>query len=437
GSYWAYYELGWGGFRFWDPVENASLMPWLSATALLHSAVVMEKRDALKVWTVLLAILSFSLSLIGTFLVRSGVLTSVHAFATDPARGTFILVFLCIVIGGSLALYAWRAPTIAGGGRFDVVSRESFLLVNNLLFATLTVLVLFGTLAPLIYEAAGWGKISVGFPWFNKMFVSLSPFLIVAMGIGPLTRWKHDEPMRLVRSLWIALALGIAVFIVALQPIFEDGGLAMAFGLSMSAWLVGTHLIALAERLKNKGGFRGLAADFGARNLSYYGMWTAHVGIAVFIVGVTMVSIHGSETDVRMSPGDVHEDSGYRFQFNGVQAVPGPNYMAQQGEFIVYKDERQIAVLHPEKRSYFSGGMPMTEAAINAGFLRDLYVSLGEPVGTDGDWALRVYYKPYVRWIWLGAIFMALGGLLAMADRRYRTLRRSADVPAGALAARS
>ena len=437
GSWWAYYELGWGGWWFWDPVENASLMPWLVGTALIHSLAVTEKRAAFKSWTVLLAISAFSLSLLGTFLVRSGVLTSVHAFATDPARGTFILVFLCIVIGGSLALYAWRAPTIAGGGRFDILSRESFLLVNNLLFATLTVLVLFGTLAPLIYEAAGWGKISVGFPWFNKMFVSLSPFLIVAMGIGPLTRWKHDEPMRLVRSLWIALALGIAVFIVALQPIFEDGGLAMAFGLSMSAWLVGTHLISLAERLKNKGGFRGLAADFNGRNLSYYGMWTAHVGIAMFIVGVTMVSIHGSETDVRMSPGDVHEDSGYRFQFNGVQAVPGPNYMAQQGEFIVYKDERQIAVLYPEKRSYFSGGMPMTEAAINAGFLRDLYVSLGEPVGTNGDWALRVYYKPFVRWIWLGAILMALGGLLAMADRRYRTLRRSADVPAGALAARS
>ena len=437
GSWWAYYELGWGGWWFWDPVENASFMPWLVGTALIHSLAVTEKRAAFKSWTVLLAISAFSLSLLGTFLVRSGVLTSVHAFATDPARGTFILVFLCVVIGGSLALYAWRAPTIAGGGRFDILSRESFLLVNNLLFATLTVLVLFGTLAPLIYEAAGWGKISVGFPWFNKMFVSLSPFLIVAMGIGPLTRWKHDEPMRLVRSLWIALALGIAVFIVALQPIFEDGGFGMAFGLSMSAWLVGTHLIALAERLKNKGGFRGLAADFNARNLSYYGMWTAHVGIAMFIVGVTMVSIHGSETDVRMSPGDVHEDSGYRFQFNGVQAVTGPNYLAQQGEFIVTKDERQIAVLYPEKRAYFSGGMPMTEAAINAGFLRDLYVSLGEPVGTDGDWALRVYYKPFVRWIWLGAILMALGGLLAMADRRYRTVRRTADVPAGALAARS
>jgi cytochrome c-type biogenesis protein CcmF len=240
-----------------------------------------------------------------------------------------------------------------------------------------------------------------------------------------------------VRTLWIALALGIIVFIVALQPVFEDGGLAMAFGLSMSAWLVGTHLVSLAERLKNKRGFRGVAADFSSRNLSYYGMWTAHIGIAVFIVGVTMVSIHGAETDVRMSPGDVHEDAGYRFQFNGVQTVTGPNYLAQQGEFVITKEGRQVAVLYPEKRAYFSGGMPMTEASIDAGFLRDLYVSLGEPVGTDGDWALRVYYKPFVRWIWLGAILMSLGGILAMADRRYRMARQTTEVPSGAAVARS
>jgi cytochrome c-type biogenesis protein CcmF len=434
GSWWAYYELGWGGWWFWDPVENASFMPWLVGTALIHSLAVTEKRAAFKSWTVLLAISAFSLSLLGTFLVRSGVLTSVHAFATDPARGSFILIFLCIVIGGSLALYAWRAPNIAGGGRFDILSRESFLLINNLLFATLTVLVLFGTLAPLIYEAAGWGKISVGFPWFNKMFIAISPFLVVAMGIGPSTRWKHDEPKRLIGRLWIALALSVAMFVLALQPIFADSGLAMAFGLSMSAWLVATHLINLGERLKNKGGLRGIRADFSNHNLSYYGMWVAHVGVAVFIVGVTMVSIHGSETDVRMSPGDVHEDSGYRFQFNGVKPVEGPNYLAQQGEFVVYKGERKIAELYPEKRAYFSGGMPMTEAAINAGFLRDLYVSLGEPVGTDGDWALRVYYKPFVRWIWLGAIFMALGGLLAISDRRYRMARRAAEMPAAAAA---
>ncbi|NCC37942.1 MAG: heme lyase CcmF/NrfE family subunit [Gammaproteobacteria bacterium] len=437
GSWWAYYELGWGGWWFWDPVENASFMPWLVGTALIHSLAVTEKRAAFKSWTVLLAISAFSLSLLGTFLVRSGVLTSVHAFATDPERGTFLLLFLLVVIGGSLALYAWRAPSIAGGGRFGLLSRESLLLVNNLLFATLTVLVLFGTLAPLIYEAAGWGKISVGFPWFNKMFVAISPFLILAMGIGPSTRWKQDEPARLLRSLWIAFALGILAFITALLPIFEDSGFDMGLGLAMAVWLAATLLLNLAERLKNKGGLRALAGDLNPRTRSYYGMWIAHLGTAVFIVGVTMVSIHGSESDVRMSPGDIHEDSGYRYQFNGVQRVQGPNFMADQGHFIVYKGERQIAELHPEKRSYFSGGMPMTEAAINAGFLRDIYVSLGEPVGTQGDWALRVYYKPFVRWIWLGTILMSIGGILAMTDRRYRLARHAATLPEGVVGARA
>ncbi|MBK1645624.1 heme lyase NrfEFG subunit NrfE [Thiocapsa imhoffii] len=436
GSWWAYYELGWGGWWFWDPVENASFMPWLVGTALMHSLAVTEKRAAFKTWTVLLAISAFSLSLLGTFLVRSGVLTSVHAFATDPERGTFILFFLCIAIGGSLALYAWRAPTIASGGRFDFLSRESFLLINNLLFTTLTVLVLFGTLAPLIYEAAGWGKISVGFPWFNKMFIAITPFLVLAMGIGPSTRWKHDEPARLLRLLWVAFALSLAVFVVTLLPMFDAGGFYMALGLSLSAWLLFTHLTNLAERLKNKGGWRALGNDFNIQSRSYYGMWIAHVGAAVFLVGVTVVSIHDSETDVRMSPGDVYENSGYHFHFHGVRPVQGPNYLAQQGEFHVYKGERKITELYPEKRAYYSGGMPMTQAAINAGFLRDVYVSLGEPVGTDGDWALRVYYKPFVRWIWLGAIFMSLGGVLAMTDRRYRTVRRTAELPAGVAVAR-
>ncbi|MBK1723119.1 heme lyase CcmF/NrfE family subunit [Thiocystis violacea] len=437
GSWWAYYELGWGGWWFWDPVENASFMPWLAGTALMHSLAVTEKRAAFKTWTVLLAISAFSLSLLGTFLVRSGVLTSVHAFATDPTRGSFILIFLCIVIGGSLALYAWRAPTISGGGRFDLVSRESFLLVNNLLLATLTVLVLFGTLAPLIYEAAGWGKISVGFPWFNKMFVSLSPFLVLATGTGPLAHWKHDEPRRLIKSLWLALALAILVFLAVSLPIFSAGNMAMAFGLAMAAWLVGSHLVSLFDRLKHKHGLKGLAADLAGNSRSYYGMWLAHMGLAVFIVGVTMVSIHGKETDIRMSPGSVHEDAGYRFQFNGVQSVPGPNYSAFRGDFVVYQGEREIARLFPEKRNYFSGGMPMTEAAIDAGLLRDIYISLGEPVGDKGDWALRVYYKPYVRWIWLGCIFMALGGVLAVTDRRYRMARQTAasPIPGGAAVA--
>ncbi|HYN78634.1 MAG TPA: heme lyase CcmF/NrfE family subunit [Lamprocystis sp. (in: g-proteobacteria)] len=433
GSWWAYYELGWGGWWFWDPVENASFMPWLVGTALIHSLAVTEKRGAFKSWTVLLAIAAFSLSLLGTFLVRSGVLTSVHAFATDPARGAFILVFLVIVIGGSLALYAWRAPAVSGGGRFDLFSRESFLLINNLLLAALAALVLFGTLAPLIYEAAGWGKISVGFPWFNTMFVAISPLLIVAMGIGPLTRWKHDEPARLLRLLWIAGGIGLAVGALAATGLILPGNLYVGLGLGLSAWLVAAHLISLGERLWHRG-FQGLATDLSGQGRGYYGMWLAHIGIAVFIVGVTLVSNFGSETDVRMSPGSVHEAAGYRFQFNGAKPYMGPNYRAQRGEFVVYEGDRQIAVLHPEKRAYLAGGMPMTEAGIDPGLLRDLYVSLGEPVGDQGDWAVRLYYKPFVRWIWLGGLLMALGGLLAITDRRYRTARRTASLPTGALA---
>ena len=420
GSWWAYYELGWGGWWFWDPVENASFMPWLVGTALMHSLAVTEKRGAFKRWTVLLAIAAFSLSLLGTFLVRSGVLTSVHAFATDPARGTFILIFLVIVIGGSLALYAWRAPAVTEGGRFDLVSRESFLLINNLLLAALAALVLFGTLAPLIYEAAGWGKISVGFPWFNTMFVALSPFLVLAMGIGPLARWKQDDAWRLVRSLGVAFALSLAVLVLASTTLIVPGNLSIGLGLGLTAWLVLTHLQNLAERLKYRG-LKGIGSDLRSRSLSYYGMWLAHLGIAVFIVGATLVSNRGSETDVRMSPGSTHEAAGFGFRFDGVQEVVGPNYRAQRGTFLVTRGDREIAVLHPEKRAYVSGGMPMTEAGIDPGFLRDLYVSLGEPVGDKGDWAVRLYYKPYVRWIWLGGILMALGGLLAVTDRRYRT----------------
>jgi cytochrome c-type biogenesis protein CcmF len=434
GSWWAYYELGWGGWWFWDPVENASFMPWLVGTALMHSLAVTEKRAAFKSWTVLLAISAFSLSLLGTFLVRSGVLTSVHAFATDPTRGTFILAFLVIVIGGSLALYAWRAPAVSTGGRFDLVSRESFLLVNNLLLAALAVLVLFGTLAPLIYEAAGWGKISVGFPWFNAMFVAISPFLLLAMGIGPLTRWKQDTPARLIRVLWLAFAASLAVVALYALGIGVSGGLGVGLGIGLAAWILFSLLVSLRERLQNKGGLAAIWRDLGNRNRSYYGMWVAHAGVAMFVVGAVMVSNFDSETDVRMSPGDVHEASGYRFQFNGAQSVPGPNYNAMRGEFLVFKGERQVAMLHPEKRTYLAGGMPMTEAGIDPGFMRDVYVSLGEPVGTEGDWAVRLYYKPFVRWIWLGCILMAIGGILAASDGRYRVARRTASEPAGGLA---
>jgi cytochrome c-type biogenesis protein CcmF len=433
GSWWAYYELGWGGWWFWDPVENASLMPWLIGTALIHSLAVTEKRGAFKSWTVLLAIFAFSLSLLGTFLVRSGVLTSVHAFATDPTRGLFILLFLCVVIGGSLALYAWRAPEVSEGGRFDLISRESALLANNLLFVAFTVLVLFGTLAPLIYEAFDWGKISVGFPWFNKMFLALAPFLAVLLGLGPAARWKHDSLLRLVRMLWLALALSIAVLAIAALPGVDHGNLWVPVGLALAAWLLFSHLILIRDRLKHKQGWQAWVADLRGNGRSFYGMVLAHLGVAVFVVGVTMVMNYQEEQDVRMGPGDSQELAGYRFEFLGAEKTPGPNYRADRGHFKVYKGDKQIAELYPEKRSYLGGGMPMTEAAIDAGLFRDIYVSLGEPVG-GGDWALRLYYKPYVRWIWLGAIFMALGGILAVTDRRYRTAKSRVTAPAGATA---
>jgi cytochrome c-type biogenesis protein CcmF len=434
GSWWAYYELGWGGWWFWDPVENASLMPWLIGTALMHSLAVTEKRAAFKSWTVLLAISAFSLSLLGTFLVRSGVLTSVHAFATDPARGAFILLFLCLVIGGSLALYAWRAPAVSSGGHFDLLSRESSLLMNNLLFSAFTILVLFGTLAPLIYEAFGWGKISVGFPWFNKMFMALAPFLALLLGIGPLVRWKHDGVLRLLGKLWPALLLTLAFAWWVTMAEFAAAHLWVAMGLGLAAWLLFSHLTVLFERLKLRpGGLKAIRADLLGRGRGFYGMVIAHLGVALLIVGITMVSTFDMEHDVRMSPGDSHELAGYRFEFQGARPVDGPNYQADRGHFIVYRSEKKIAELYPEKRAYLGGGMPMTEAAIDAGLLRDIYVSLGESVG-GGDWALRLYYKPYVRWIWLGAIFMAIGGLLAVTDPRYRRARVTRSVPAGAAA---
>ena len=437
GSWWAYYELGWGGWWFWDPVENASLMPWLVGTALIHSLAVTEKRAALKTWTLLLALCAFSLSLLGTFLVRSGVLTSVHAFATDPARGTFILVFLCLVIGSSLALYAWRTPEVSGGGRFDPLSRESFLLVNNLLLTAFAALVLFGTLAPLIYEAMGWGKISVGFPWFNRMFLALMPFLALALGLGHLTRWKRDKANRLLKGLGIAALLSLTVAGTAdlFLPEVTSSPLLVALGLGLVAWVLLSHLAGLGERLRRRLDIRAVAADLKGGGRGYYGMLLAHLGVAMFILGITMVSNFGSEQDIRLSPGDVHEAAGYRFRFAGVETVPGPNYQAARGRFLVFEGDRQIAVLEPEKRTYFTSPKPMTEAAIDWGFARDLYVSLGEPLG-GGDWALRIYYKPYVRWIWLGGLCMALGGILAITDRRYRTTRRQAKVGTATATAR-
>jgi len=413
GSWWAYYELGWGGWWFWDPVENASFMPWLVATALIHSLAVTEQRGAFKAWTVLLAIFGFSLSLLGTFLVRSGVLVSVHAFATDPARGMFILAFLGAVVGGALTLYAWRATAVSGGGTFRLLSRETLLLV----VACATILL--GTLYPLIVDALGLGKISVGPPYFNAVFVPLMLPLVVILGIGPMTRWKGDDPRGVTRRLAWALA-GAAVASVLLGAVLAFFGSARSLlvlaALALAVWTVAATVQGLAWRLRNKPSlWRGL------RSLprGFVGMSIAHLGVGVFIVGATAVSTFGVETDVRLAPGAAATLSGYRFEFRGVEQVSGPNYRAQRGEVAVTRGGEPVAVLHPEKRFYPIQEQPMTEAAIDAGLTRDLYVALGEPLG-GGEWTVRLYHKPFVRWIWLGALLMALGGGVAASDRRYR-----------------
>jgi cytochrome c-type biogenesis protein CcmF len=395
-------------------------MPWLVATALIHSLAVTEKRGAFKRWTVLLSLLAFSLSLLGTFLVRSGVLTSVHSFAADPARGLFILIFLLIVIGGSLTLYAWRAPDVTSGGRFSTLSRETLLLGNNLLLVVITAFILLGTLAPLIYDAMGWGKISVGFPWFNTMFVIFSPLMVVLMGLGPMARWKHQAPADLLRTYRMALLASLAAGILVALPLLHDGSPWAGLAVFLSVWLVSSLLLSLRQRFRNRASIGKLLKNPAARgNGSYFGMVIAHLGVAVFIIGVTFVSLFEEEQDVRMSPGQSIDMAGYTFRFDGVRSVQGPNYRADQGTIVVMRDGKQVTTLNPEKRTYTVQTKPMTEAGINAGLMRDIYVSLGEGLG-GGDWSLRLYYKPFVRWIWLGGLLIALGGLLAALDRRYR-----------------
>ncbi len=431
GSWWAYYELGWGGWWFWDPVENASFMPWLVATALIHSLAVTEKRGAFKRWTVLLALLAFSLSLLGTFLVRSGVLTSVHSFAADPARGLFILVFLCIVIGGSLMLYAWRAPDVTSGGKFDLFCRETLLLGNNVLLIVITAFILLGTLAPLIYDAVGWGKISVGFPWFTTMFVIFTPFLVMLMGMGPLARWKKQDPGDLARQLRMALLVSIGGGVILALPLFHKGSVWMGLAVALSLWILSSLVLSLRQRFRYRKGISGILKDFGTRGSgSYYGMIIAHLGIAFFIIGVTAVTQFDVEQDIRMSPGQTVDLAGHTFRFEGAKAVRGPNYRADQGTIRVFNgDGQEVAILNPEKRTYTVQTRPMTEAGIDAGFTRDIYVSLGETLG-NGDWSLRLYFKPMVRWIWLGGILMGIGGLLAAVDRRYRMATRPETVAA-------
>ncbi len=434
GSWWAYNELGWGGWWFWDPVENASFMPWLAGTALIHSLAVTEKRGGFKVWTVLLAIVAFSLSLLGTFLVRSGVLSSVHAFATDPRRGLFILAFLVLVIGASLLLFAWRAPSVGLGQRFGLLSRETSLLLNNMLLASACGAVLLGTLYPLFLDALGLGKISVGPPYFDTVFSLLMSPLLLLLGVGPLMRWKHDEAGSLARRLrWAA----VGALIAALLTSWAMGHMAWATtgGLAMAYWIVASILVDLLERLRPRAGLGGTVWGR-ARMLprAMVGMLVAHLGIALFAFGVAMVKTYSVETDVKMGPDASTTVAGYRFRMASVADVQGPNYEAVQGLIEVTRDGRPVATLRPEKRVYRVQGNPMTEAAVDSNLLRDLYISMGEQL-PSGEWIVRVQHKPFIAWIWLGCLVMMAGGALAASDRRYRVRApRGATLPAHAAA---
>ena len=411
GSWWAYYELGWGGWWFWDPVENASLMPWLVATALIHSLMVTEKRGSFKAWTVLLAIAAFSLSLLGTFLVRSGVLTSVHAFASDPKRGVFILVFLAVVVGTSLTLFAWRAPRVTLGGRMELVSRESFLLANSVLLVVATGAVLLGTIYPLIIDALNMGKLSVGPPYFNAVFVPLLVPTVFLMVPGTIARWREAKVSEIAHTLRFS---GLAALVLAVGLPFVLGGWSFGamLGIFLGAWVGLGTLQQVVTRLRKPGRI----------GLSFWGQNIAHFGMAVLVVGVTGVNSYEVERDVRMHVNDVVTIAPYSFQLKSLGEVTGPNYKAVRADVEVRRGNEVIEILQPEKRRYFSSAMPMTEAGIDSGFMRDLYVSLGEPLDdARTEWSMRVYYKPFVPWLWGGILLMVLGGLLAALDRRYRS----------------
>ena len=431
GSFWAYYELGWGGWWFWDPVENASFMPWLVGTALIHSLSVTDTRGAFKSWTVLLAIVAFSLSLLGAFLVRSGVLTSVHAFATDPERGLFLLVFLTIVVGSSLLLFAWRAPKMGHGGSFTQFSRESLLLVNNVLLVVAAATVFLGTLYPLFLDALGLGKISVGPPYFEAVFAPLMIPVLVLMAIGPFVRWKEASWKEVLRNLrWIAaatvlLSLSVAVFLSA-SPM-------LALGLALAVWVLLATGWQLTQRLRHAPVGTPLLQRVTSLPRSYWGMIIAHAGIGVFVIGVTLAKGAATANDMSMQVGDTVTAGDYTFRFIDLSKASGPNYTATQAVFEVSHDGKQIAVMKPEKRLYTVKNLPMTEAAIDRGFTRDLYISLGEPLNKT-TWLVRVQHKPFMSWIWGGSIIMALGGLMAALDRRYRRLAQRQRETANSIA---
>ncbi|MGR5001048.1 heme lyase CcmF/NrfE family subunit [Vibrio celticus] len=417
GSWWAYYELGWGGWWFWDPVENASFMPWLAGTALMHSLAVTEKRGTFKAWTVLLAISAFSLSLLGTFLVRSGILVSVHAFASDPARGMFILGFLVFVIGGSLLLFAIKGASVRVRGNFDLVSRENALLGNNILLIAALVVVLVGTLLPLVHKQLGLGSVSIGAPFFDMLFFWLMIPFSFLLGIGPLIRWKRDNLSKLIKPMLIsgAFSLGLSALMVTLLA-DRFSGTAFA-GWVMAFWIIFMHGFELHERATHRHTFlKGLTK----LPRSHWAMMCGHIGLAVTVIGIAMVQNYSIERDVRLAPGESYQLEEYSFLFTGVRDKDGPNYDGYIADFEITKEGKYINTLHAEKRFYTTAKSMMTEAAIDRGVTRDLYIAMGERLDDNKSWAVRIYYKPFVRWIWAGSLIMSIGGAIAISDRRYR-----------------
>jgi cytochrome c-type biogenesis protein CcmF len=435
GSWWAYYELGWGGWWAWDPVENPPLITWLFGTALIHSLAVTEKRGIFKSWTVMLAILAFAGSLLGTFITRSGLLTSVHAFATDPERGVFILAILTLSVGGALLLFALRAPLLRGRFGFGILSREMLLLVNNLILVVSAASVFLGTLFPMVYQALTDDLISIGPPYFNAIFVPLMALLALVLGVGPISRWKKTSGRYLsTQLLWvgvISLGLGIALPLM----ITLEFGFGPTITIALALWILLSAVRDIKNKVANK---KTLSAGLASLPLSYYGMQLAHLGVATMIVGAALTSVYSTEKSVLLSPGERMNLGGYAFEFVGAKPITGPNFRGMEATLEVYRGEEFLSELHPERRLYLASGTPSTEMAIDAGFWRDLFVTLGEEKGAAA-WSMTIYVKPFVRWVWLGAIFMCLGGVVAAGDKRYRralekhAVKKKAAAPAGSV----
>ncbi|MEM7431560.1 MAG: heme lyase CcmF/NrfE family subunit [Pseudomonadota bacterium] len=418
GSWWAYYELGWGGWWFWDAVENASFMPWLIGTALIHSLAVTEKRGLFKSWTLLLALSAFTLSMLGTFLVRSGIIFSVHSFTSDPTRGAFILIFIAIVVVASMVLYIWRAPKLDSPVGFRLVSRDTFLLLNNILLVVATAIVFFGTITPLIFELAKLGKISIGRPWYDVAFLLPTIPLVLLMALGMHSAWREQPSNTLLRKLRVPFVIAIAAAIVLPALIYGRQSVMIAVGIFAAVWILAASLIDPIRHFRRKRGQAGITR-------SVWGMSIAHVGMGLFVLGVTVVSAYSVEADVVLQPGDVADEGGYQFELRELRNVEGPNYRAIEGLVEIRKDGEFVGAVRPQKRQYQVQNSWMTEAGILARWNRDLFVALGEQLGGNA-WSVRVQYKPMIRFIWLGALFMAIGGVVAASDRRYRRVRKGA-----------